>query len=280
MTRFKATLRVLMLLVGLTVLMFSIMELVFSPILLINYYLPSTLRAIAGGNNWTGVFFYFILLIIESLNFLASLMLCINIFITGYFDRYFSYARLTLISSALSLAIIVHDFVMGMDFYGGCVERDIYIQAARIGTLRCRRNRRCIETDVARWHQSVQCCGWDSPSNLARYLHHNQTNYLPVFCCPYDRSPYLNLLGGGGGSPPTWTHNEFFCKLDSADHFNSTCNNYRDKFFLMKSITIFGHPMLLWYSLLKIAFAYIYAWAQRKSLLPQSEGAFAMRIPP
>lgn len=276
--RLKAILRVMMLIISLTVLMFSIMELVFSPILLINYYLPSIMRAIgANGTNFTMVFFYSLLLTIEFLNFLASLMLGINIFITGYFDKYFSYARLTLISSALSLAIIVHDIAMNMDFYGECVERDIYIQASRIGTVRCRRNRRCIETDVARWHQTFQCCGWDSPNNLVHLYDSNQTNYLPVFCCPYDRSLYLNLFGG---SPASWSQNEFFCKLNSLDHFNKTCNNYRDKFFLMKSITIFGHPMLLWYSLLKISFAYFYAWAQRRSLLPQSEGAFAMRIPP
>ncbi|XP_027201859.2 uncharacterized protein LOC113795834 [Dermatophagoides pteronyssinus] len=139
---------------GLLIISNATLELLFSPMLLIKYYLPSILRhlqpqqqqSVITTNNQLSLpqysttlilFFYIILILIQILNIIASLLLFYQIFITNYHDKYIAYDTIMLLSLTLSLSLIIQQQQIDWNFYDDIVQRDFYIQINRVGDHIC-----------------------------------------------------------------------------------------------------------------------------------------------
>lgn len=249
------------LIIGLLIVTLSILELIFSPMLALKYYSPSLYRQ--GFTDIAITFFCIVCILIQVCNFLAALSIFVSVFLTGYHERWIAYDTMTLLSVSLSLTMITHQSLTGVNFYQTNIERDIYIQVSSIGDIRCTR-KMCFNTDVYNWHQNNQCCGWHSASDLIGTVTRNQSSdRLPQFCCLQ--------------SSPIQTKP---CTLNSINRFSETCYHRRVSFMMLRSVSFISHPCSLWYSVLKTIIALSFTFAKQHSLLPQAEGLYSYYIPP
>ncbi|XP_046910031.2 uncharacterized protein LOC124491435 [Dermatophagoides farinae] len=226
-----------LLICGLLIISGATLELIFAPMLLGKYYLPSIIHHIQQQQQQHQqscliIFFYTILMTIQLFNMIASILLFYHIFITNYHDKWLAYDSLMLISITMSLALILYQKQMDWNFYQEIVKKDFYIQINRIGDYVCQRSsssnsgndlrnyrstttttnqqQQCQHSDVYYWHQMNRCCGWQSPSDLLGLIKNtkkisnknisNDDNSIDDHRLPeFCCESIISRNGGGGG---------------------------------------------------------------------------------
>ncbi|KAJ6219822.1 hypothetical protein RDWZM_005634 [Blomia tropicalis] len=252
----------LFLLVAVVIMSIALLELIFAPMLALKYFLPSLNRH--GFSDTELAFFYISCFIVQLLNFLASSSLFVHSLLTGYHEKWFAFDTFTLLSCSLSIALVVQQHITGIDRFRNTVERDIYLETARLGDQVCRRTG-CRPTDIYIWHQQVQCCGWHSAADLAGIHSINDSSRLFDFCC------HQSIASHG---------NAALCRLDSPHRFRQVCHLERTSFLSLRSVSLVSHPCSFTYSLFKVIIALAFTAGKKHSFIPQAEGLYSFYVPP
>ena len=238
----------------------AVLELIFAPVMTFRYYLPSLFRI--GSTDPLMTTFYSISILVQVFNFLAAVFLFGSILLTNYNEKWLAYDTMSLVSVVLSLSLVSHHQLTGVDFYQRNVEKDIYMQVATIGDIRCSR-RYCYNTDVYTWHQGIQCCGWYSATDLEGMVDSKNELRLPQFCCFQNATQSANST----------------CNIGAIHRFREPCAKNRTSFLMFRGVGIIGHPSSTSYSAFKLITTLVFTFAKKHYLFPQSEGIYSHYVP-
>ncbi|KAF7488281.1 hypothetical protein SSS_05277 [Sarcoptes scabiei] len=287
----------LFILIGLSVVINATLELIFAPQLLMKYYLPAIRDQHHHNHNDLNHrmilirFFYFVIILIQILNIIASFLLFVAIFLSNFHDRYIAYDTVMILSLSFSLSLILHRWQTNTNIYSDVIEKDIYILASRLGDWICFGNNfrwssttfnrneytlkyRCRRSDVFNWHQIHQCCGWTSSNDLIGIIEIDRINpwnlsRLPEFCCANHQ---INDFDDQKSD-------SIRCHSVALNLFNKTCHDSRESFLAFRGVSLISHPVHIEYIVWKLISVFLYTFSKRH-VLPQPEGSYSFYITP
>lgn len=283
---FQIIFRIFLLVLCVTILTVTFLELTFIPSATFKYYFPALLmRFIMYKNIHHQVFNepsillqYIISLLVQVNQMLASVALFFIIgtstSVTSNHRGWHAYPKFTLLSVVLSLSLQVHQKMTGKDVYREVILPDIYYSTSAADGghhFECTSSNgksHCRYSDVFDWHQTAQCCGWNEAQDwIPRHDQHNHSvsTVLPQFCCAPDSSTLMinGVLHFKGLSPLAEP-----CQLHSMNQFQTACGDDDVSFFEQYyQLNIFTHSATsLLYNLLKLVISLLYVFTSKYQL--------------
>ena len=239
-----------------------LIELVLGGYVLFIHLLPFSVRYLFYG-QYSHLWVSFVYLLIILINVISISVLLLGL-LSGYFEKWFSYEVIGLVSLSLIIYLTAHKYQTGIDLFEQVIIKEVYYDHMKSydPNHNCHFRSQCFE--AANFHRIKKCCGWDRPEDYFESdwnLEHNDQIFLPKYCCSFWYIKY--------------TQNN--CTIDSNNRFVEGCRSAMiDEYQTFNPISYrYGvvYPIVKTISLVSFKIAKMF------SLLPRAEGIFSHSIP-